>query len=236
MLEENARSTAPIMEISESWRKQFPGAVIGVLVMRGARNPPTHSGLDRLREKLEMDLRAKFFAGGKDALRTEPVMAAYRSYYKRFGKTYHVELQLDSVIWKDRTIPSRGALVQAMSMAELKNMLLTAGHDLAGVAVPLRIDVGTGSESYVSMGGTERVPKEGDMLIADVNGILSSIIYGPDNRTALGPDTKDVLFTVYAPAGIGIEPVRSHLEDIQGFVRLVAPDAVTEELETCSAD
>ena len=204
--------------------------------MRNARNPQTHGELEGLREKVELDLRARFFAGGKEALRTEPVMAAYRSHYKRFGKTYHVELQLESVIWKDRTIPSRGALVQAMSMAELKNRLLTAGHDLGRVTLPIRIDVGTGSESYVSMGGVERVAKQGDMLITDATGIISSIIYGPDDRTRIVPDTKDLLFAVYAPAGIGTERVRSHLEDIRRFVQVVAPETATEELETCSAD
>jgi DNA/RNA-binding domain of Phe-tRNA-synthetase-like protein len=225
-----------MMEISESWRRQFPGAVIGILVMRGARNPPMHGELEKLREKIELDLRARFFAGGKEALRTEPVVAAYRSYYKLFRKTYHVELQLESVIWKDRRIPSRGALVQAMSMAELKNGLLTAGHDLARVALPIRIDVGTGAESYISMGGEERAARQGDMRISDAMGIISSIIYGPDNRTAIGPETKDLLFTVYAPGGIGIERVRSHLEDLRRFVEVVAPEAVTEELETCFAD
>ena len=224
------------MEISEGWRKQFPGAVVGVLVMRGARNPPMHGELEKLRETVEQDLRARFFAGGKEALRTEPVMAAYRSYYKGFRKTYHVELQIESVVWKDRRIPSLSALVQAMSMAELKNGLLTAGHDLARVVPPVRIAVATGAESYVSMGGEERVPKQGDMMIADTTGIISSIIYGPDNRTAIGPDTKDLLFTVYAPAGIAIERVRSHLEDIQRFVAVAAPEAITETLETFSAD
>jgi DNA/RNA-binding domain of Phe-tRNA-synthetase-like protein len=195
-----------------------------------------HGELEKLRETVEQDLRARFFAGGKEALRTEPVMAAYRSYYKGFRKTYHVELQIESVVWKDRRIPSLSALVQAMSMAELKNGLLTAGHDLARVVLPIRIAVATGAESYVSLGGEERAPKQGDMMIADTTGIISSIIYGPDNRTAIGPDTKDLLFTVYAPAGIAIKRVRSHLEDIQRFVAIAAPEAITETLETFSAD
>jgi DNA/RNA-binding domain of Phe-tRNA-synthetase-like protein len=95
--------------------------------------------------------------------------------------------------------------------------------------------VATGSETYAGMGGQERVPKQGDMMIADARGIISSIIYGPDNRTAIGLDTKDLLFTVYAPAGIGTERVRSHLEDIQRFVQVVAPEAAAETLATCSA-
>jgi hypothetical protein len=40
--------------------------------------------------------------------------------------------------------------------------------------------------------------------------------------------TKDLLFTVYAPPGIGGAPVRSHLDDIQGFVKVVDTEAVVD--------
>ena len=224
-----------MMETTESWKSRYPGALIGVLVMRGAHNPPASAELERLREKVELDLKDRYAAGGKEALKTDPVMAAYESYYKRFRKTYHVVLQVESVVWKGKRIPSISALVQAMFMAELKNGLLTAGHDMGRVSPPVLVDVGSGSEGYVTMSGEERAPKDGDMMIRDSKGIISSIIYGPDRRTAISSDTKDPLFTVYAPAGIGIDRVRSHLEDIRSFVQVVAPGAVTEALETCSA-
>jgi DNA/RNA-binding domain of Phe-tRNA-synthetase-like protein len=85
------------------------------------------------------------------------------------------------------------------------------------------------------MGGEERQPKQGDMMISDARGVISSIVYGPDARTAIGPETKDLLFTIYAPEGIGIDRVRAHLEDIRRFVAVVAPEARTETLETCFA-
>jgi DNA/RNA-binding domain of Phe-tRNA-synthetase-like protein len=225
-----------MIEKEEGWKAECPGAVIGVLVMRGASNPPANAELDTLRERVEVDLKERFAASGKEALKAHPVMMAYEAYYKRFRKTYHVALQLESVIWKGRRIPSPGALVQAMFMAELKNGLLTAGHDLGQVVPPIRIGVATGAEIYTGMGGEERVPKEGDMRISDGRGIISSIIYGPDARTAIRADTKDLLFTTYAPAGIGAERVRAHLQDIQRFVAVVAPQAVTETLETITAD
>jgi DNA/RNA-binding domain of Phe-tRNA-synthetase-like protein len=224
-----------MIEASERWKELYPDAHVGVLVVRGANNPPTHEGLDTMREKVEAELRDRFPAGGKEALRTDPVLAAYESYYKRFKKTYHVAPQIESIAGKGRRIPSVSALVTAMFMAELKNGLLTAGHDLGRIALPIRIDVGTDSESYTAMGGAERIPKEGDMRISDANGIISSIIYGPDNRTAIGPGTTDLLFTVYAPSGVGRERVQLHLEDIKRFVTIVAPGAVAEPLEICSA-
>jgi len=48
---------------------------------------------------------------------------------------------------------------------------------------------------------------------------------GPDRRTRITPETGDVLFAVYASAGVGDHAVRDHLEDIRANVLLVAPGA-----------
>jgi DNA/RNA-binding domain of Phe-tRNA-synthetase-like protein len=225
-----------MIEMTDGWKKSWPGAVIGVLVMRGARNPAAFDGLDRIREEIESDLRVRFSAGGREALKTDHVMTVYEAYYRRFKKTYHVALQRESVILKGRSIPSVSPLVQAMFMAELKNGLLTAGHDLAKVVPPLRVIAADGQECFTNLGGEERMLKEGDMAIRDANGVISCIVYGPDRGTPISADTRDLLFTVYAPSGIGAQRVRSHLEDIQGYVKVVAPEATTETLAALSAD
>jgi len=223
------------MEASEKWKSRYPGAVVGVLVIRGAENPAGHTALDAQAARIESELREKYSGAGKQALKANPVIAAYESYYKTFRKTYHVIAQLESVIWKDRGIPSVSAMVRAMFMAELSNMLLTAGHDLGKVAFPLRLDVGAEGESYVGLGGGERPVKDGDMRISDASGIISSIIGGPDQRTSISPQTTDLLFTVYAPPGIGEALVISHLQEIERFVKMAAPRAVAEPAEVCRA-
>lgn len=120
-------------------------------------------------------------------------------------------------------------------MAELKHLLLTAGHDLDLVRVPIRLDIARGTERYLRLNGEEQELKAGDMFIADAEGILSTVIYGPDQRTRIRPDTRRVLFTVYAPPGIGEEAVIQHLEDMEANVRLIAPGAETELLQVASA-
>jgi len=225
-----------VIEISEGWKKLYPGAIIGILVMRGVENPPRHAGLDSLGKDIESQLRAKFLAGGREALKAHPVLAAYESYYRRFRKTYHVALQLESVVWKNRGIPSVSSMVKAMFMAELSNMLLTAGHDLAKTEPPLRLDVGRGTETYTALGGEQKAVKESDMMISDAAGVISSIIGGPDQRTSISADTRSLLFTVYAPPGIGAPLVRSHLEDLRGYVGMVSPEAVAERMATIPAE
>lgn len=64
---------------------------------------------------------------------------AYAAYYKKFKKSYHVLAQLESVIFNGRWLPNTAALVAAMCMAELKNMLLIAGHDLDKITLPVHV-------------------------------------------------------------------------------------------------
>ena len=222
-----------MLSVSEAWKAAWPGAAAGVLAMRGAANPERHAGLDGITEELERELRRRF--ADRNALRALPAMQAYEAYFKQFKKTYHVFLQLESVAVKGKPIPRPGALVQAMFLAELKNQLLTAGHDLAAVEPPIRLDVATGTERYVMYNGQDQTLKAGDMFIADAQGVISDVIYGPDRRTRIGPDTRDVLYTVYAPPGVGGEAVRQHLQDIQASVMLVAPTARVQTLEVTGA-
>jgi len=70
---------------------------------------------------------------------------------------------------------------------------------------------------------------------SDNVGVISSIIYGPDNRTSITSDTTDVMFTVYGPAGISTGQIKNHLEDISSYVKLVSSDAVTDILEIYSS-
>jgi DNA/RNA-binding domain of Phe-tRNA-synthetase-like protein len=219
---------------TEAWKAAYSGACAGVLAMGHVVHPEVHAGLDRRKEELEAELRARF-AGRQEELRSLGTLQAYKAYYKRFKKTYHVQMQLESVALKGQSIPRVSALVEAMFMAELKNLLLTAGHDLDVVRPPVRLDVADGSERYVRLDGQEQELKAGDMSISDAEGILSSIIYGPDQRTQIRAATRRVLFTVYAPPGISAEAVYRHLQDMEANVRLIAPEAETEELKVYGA-
>lgn len=220
-----------MLTVSPTWKEAYPGAVVGLLTMRDVVNPPRHAALDERKEELEQALRSQFADYDRPRLRALPTLQAYAAYYKRFKSTYHVQLQLESIAWKGRSLPRVAALVEAMFMAELKNALLTAGHDLDAVQQPVRLDVATGNERYVRLNGEERQLKRDDMMIADAVAVISSMLYGPDGRTCITPDTKHALFTVYAPPGITEEAVHGHLEDIRANVLLIAPAAQVATME-----
>jgi DNA/RNA-binding domain of Phe-tRNA-synthetase-like protein len=225
-----------MFQVSEAWKTKFPTAHAGVLVLREVINPPRHAGLDEQKSSLEKQLRIRFAGQERADIVQQPVMQAYDAYYREFKKTYHVQLQLESILFKGKAIPSVAALVEAMFMAEMDNLLLTAGHDLDVLQLPVSLDVAGESERYTVLRGVEQETKAGDMLIRDGAGIISSILYGPDQRTQISARTKNVLFTVYAPAGIDEPTILEHLLTIQKNVLIIAPRAKVEMLSVFGVD
>ena len=220
-----------IFEVTQAWKSAFPDAHAGVLVMREVCNPASHADLEHTKETLMGDLRLRYGGLNRSLLQALPTLQVYAAYYKRFKKTYHVQLQLESILFKGKSIPGVAALVEAMFMAEIKNMLLTAGHDLDTLQLPIRLDVTRGNEVYTRLNGQPQQVKPGDMIISDGQGIMSNIIYGPDQRTQIQSGTRNVAYTTYAPAGIADASITRHLQDIEGYVRMFSPQAQTELLQ-----
>jgi DNA/RNA-binding domain of Phe-tRNA-synthetase-like protein len=231
----NAPAIRELFKVTSGWKALYPDAHAGILVMGDVGNRATCLELERQKQDLEERLSTRFTGQDRKALEAIPAISAYNAYYKQFKKTYHVQAQLESIAFKGRTIPSAGALVMAMFMAELKNLLLTAGHDLDTLQLPVMLAAASGEESYTLLRGQEQVLKPGDMMMADQKGVISSIVYGPDQRTQIREQTGNVLFAVYAPAGISIEAVQSHLQDIRDYVRLVSPAAGVKALQIYGA-
>ena len=216
---------------TERWRETYPGAMVGVLGIRGLVNPVLDTVLQDHAALVSDQLRARFAGTGRTQLLAIPTLQAYAAYCKRFGKTYHIQLQLESVLLKGKSITGPSALVQAMYIAELKNQILTAGHDLEMVRGGIVIDVSLGSEKYTMLSGGEQALKARDMFIHDEEGILSSIIHGPDQRTRITAETRAVVFTAYAPPGISKAELETHLSDLDSNTRLFSPHAEVETRE-----
>jgi DNA/RNA-binding domain of Phe-tRNA-synthetase-like protein len=224
-----------MLNIAEAWKIAYPEAHVGLLVMRAVNNPTTHPELEHLKQSLESQLRALFAGQERKVLETFSNIPVYAAYYKQFEKTYHVQAQLESIAFKGKSLPSVAALVEAMFMAEVKNVLLTAGHDFDRLQLPVTLTVASGNERYALLRGQDQVLKANDMLIADQAGVISSIIYGPDQRTQISAETRNVLFTVYAPGGIEATTVQTHLQDIRDYVRIVSPEASVRTLQVFGA-
>ncbi|MFN8483299.1 MAG: hypothetical protein U0768_09690 [Anaerolineae bacterium] len=211
------------IEVTEGWRQAFPGAHMGLLEVSGVDNALRPSPLDAEKRAVEARLRERYAGYSRADFLALPTIGAYWSYYKRFSKTYHVLLQVESVVLKGKSLPDVSPLVDANFTAELDTLALTAGHDVARLVPPVVIDVSRDGEVFSQMGGAQKTLRAGDMVMRDAGGLACTIIYGQDDRSPISPATTHALYVVYAPAGVAAAAVQAQLDGIERNIALFAP-------------
>jgi DNA/RNA-binding domain of Phe-tRNA-synthetase-like protein len=215
---------------TSTWHATHPGATIGLLEISGAPNLPTSPALEDRKRAMETHLREQYAGFSRQDFLALPAISAYDRYYTRFNKTYHVQLQLESIVLKGKNLPAVSPLVDANFMAEMETLLLSAGHDAARLCAPIMLDVSREGESMTQMNGTRKEIRAGDMVMRDATDISCSILYGQDNRSPISTPTNHVLYVTYAPPSILPEQVKTHLNLIQANVHLFSPSSVVEQL------
>ena len=214
---------------TDEWRTALPGAIIGLLELSGVDNSHPSPKLDEQKRETEAHLRERYQGFARADFLSLPEMAAYQKYYKRFTKTYHVLLQLESIVLKGKSLPDVSPLVDANFTAEVDTLILTAGHDVAKLVAPIVMDVSRAGDQIMRMNGEPKLMEAGDMVMRDVTGVVCSIIYGQDNVSPITASTTHVLYVAYAPVGVPAETVENHLRMIEENVRLFCPDARVEQ-------
>jgi DNA/RNA-binding domain of Phe-tRNA-synthetase-like protein len=215
--------------VTNAWRKAHPGAQIGLLEISGVDNTQPAPALDQEKRAVELRLRERYKDFTREYFLALPVMEAYHRYYRKFGYTYHVLLQLESVALKAKSLPEVSPLVDANFAAELETLILTAGHDVGQLETPIQIDVAREGDEITQMNGKRKDVPAGDMLMRDANGVACTILRGQDNRSPISKSTMHVLYVSYVPSGATEEQVRAQLDAIEKYVRLFASNCVTEQ-------
>lgn len=218
------------VEATQAWKAAYPDACIGILQVAAVDNRVQPAELEARKRRLEQALRERFGTYARPQFAAAPVLRDYVRYYKRFDKTYHVLLQLESVALKAKPLPSVSPLVDANFAAELETLVLTAGHDAGKLQLPVVLDVSRAGDTITQMGGATKALPAGDMVMRDAGGVCCSILYGQDNRSPITAATTNALYVAYAPPGVPREEVRRQLEAVVSNVRTFAPGCAVEQL------
>lgn len=221
-----------MFEIDKAVLSTYPGAKMGILIMEGVACSPFHSEV-QFAQDLE-SLQVQYGHLTRKALKAAYPVKAYVDYYKQFGQSYHLLGQLDSVLQGKKSLEHPNPLLQAMFFMELESMLLTAGHDFKQLNFPLQLKLATGTEQYQSISGKEVTTVKGDIMLQDKRGVISSILRGPDSHSQITSDTREVLFTLYAPPGIEAQYLTQTLRKLEKRIQLFSPKARTILLKVFS--
>lgn len=214
---------------TEEWKAEHPGAMIGLLELSNVENDKKSLLLDHRKRELETELIRRYGEISRQEFVSLPVLSAYKNYYKQFKKTYHVQLQIESIAKKGKKLPNVSPLVDANFMAEVETFILTAGHDVAKLRGEIVIDASREGDHITQMNGSDKSIYAGDMIMRDEEGICCSILYGQDNRSPITPETEHVLYVAYAPGGVPLEAVEMQLQKIEQNVRLFSTKAIVEQ-------
>src|SRR4030065_2315604 len=168
-----------MLEVSGTaeWSVAHPGAVIGLLEIAGIDNMLPSPRLIQRKREMEARLRVDYAGFSRKDFLALPVMAAYEKYYRRFDKTYHVLLQVESIVLKGKRLPDISPLVDANFTAEVGTLVLTAGHDVDMLVPPVWIDVSHPGDQMTQMGGVVKQGLAGDMVMRAARGLACSILY-----------------------------------------------------------
>ena len=208
---------------------------MGVVLLGNVDNTRRETPLDQRKQEVEATLREKYSKFSRADLLELEVLKAYRNYYRHFNKTYHVQLQLESVVHKGKPLPNVSPLVDANFTAELNTLILTAGHDADLLRNFVRIDVTQTGDEFTQMNGVLKSLKPGDMMMSDADGIVCTIIYGQDQRTPISPKTRRAFYVAYAPPEVPATAVSEQLDSVRDNVLLFAPEAETELFQVYTA-
>lgn len=215
---------------TDAWQHTFAGAHIGILQVNNVDNTQTSPMLTAYKRDLETRLRERYGHMTRADLQALPVLRAYRDYYQQFGNTYHVQLQLESIVHKNKSLPEISPLVDINFAAELDTLILTAGHDADKLEPPITIDVTSTGETFSQLTGKTRTLKSGDMMMRDARGVVCTILYGQDQRTAISQGTRNALYIAYAPPGIPKVAVEKQLETLRELATALAADTTLLEV------
>ncbi|MHA2028295.1 MAG: phenylalanine--tRNA ligase beta subunit-related protein [Candidatus Kariarchaeaceae archaeon] len=206
------------VSISDNSHTEFPSLQIAILKVRNVKYQIDDSKFTQEKQKIEEFIREKY----QDVQNLE-VIKSYNQFFKKFGKVYPIQYQLQSII-DGKGLPSTIKVVEAMFMSELKTMFLTAGHDLDKIEGNLKVEISIGDEKYLKINQKDQSLKAGDIICKDEKGIISSVVYGPDFRTKITKSTTNCLFFSYFPYGQDDENINGHFNSILKYIKLISDD------------
>jgi DNA/RNA-binding domain of Phe-tRNA-synthetase-like protein len=102
-----------IFIVDSEWGAKYPKAKAGILVINNVQPGNTHAELDKIKAEIETALREECRDYSREKLNQHPIIKAYSNYYNKFGKTYHVRGQVESVI-KGKALSSAFPVLTAM--------------------------------------------------------------------------------------------------------------------------
>ena len=149
----------------------------------------------------------------------------YNRYFKKYKKTYPVLQQLESWLLKGRPFPSGNPINEVTFLTELRTQVLLGTHDIDRIRGQAELFRPTEKLPFPGMRGEEIHCYPGDVTARDQEGIILSLIAGPDERTHIRLDSTHIAFLFFAVPGVTETELSAVQDRLAGYARVLAPGA-----------
>jgi DNA/RNA-binding domain of Phe-tRNA-synthetase-like protein len=197
----------------------------------GSSPLPGKKEVERYVEETRRRLTEEYGSLERKELKALPMFAPYIRYFKRFKKSYHLFLQLESFVHKGRGMPFINPLLTAYFLGELESGVLASAHDAELLRPPLHLARTAGGEPLVLPNGEERQAPAGDAALFDAESLLTAVTQGQDRRSLLTAGSLQAAWFFYGPPGTPPEQLERAMEITAGHLRAMgASEAETAPL------
>lgn len=208
----------------------YPDLKVSIMEIKLTSKIDFDQGLIKLKKELENKIRNDY----KNPEILEKVIK-YNSFYKKFDSKVPMEFQIKSIL-NNKEIQRINPIITSMFMAELKNIMLTAGHDLDKLGKKIEVLCSDGNEEYTKINEKSQKLKRNDIFATDGAGIISSVLYGPDFRTKIIDETRNCIFMCYCPFKISDNEIREHMLDILNYLRISGKNSLEAgDIQICAS-
>jgi DNA/RNA-binding domain of Phe-tRNA-synthetase-like protein len=192
-------------QYSESLRGLPWAVVLGVITVRGVDPAALEAALTSAQRSVSLS-------------DPEPSVIrriqAFESFFTQNGFRSPLADQLKHI--QEKGLPGGSPLVKALLLSEMSSGLLMGEQDAAAIRGPLVCDLAEEGETFRGM-RAEVLCRKGEIVLRDSEGIIATLFQGPDHRTRLNKDTKDVAFFIFSVPGISDGDVKEGMEMVDNL-------------------
>ena len=153
--------------------------------------------------------------------------------FERFFKVNEQKFPLTKQIAsaESRGFPPAPSPILALLALEAATGILMGVQNLDAIDSFITLDCLESTESFIGMRGERITSTMGQIVVRDKQSIIASLFHGPDKRTAVQPNGRNLLFYVFdTDTGLG----ESHDRAVEEITRLFPPNVGEASVLTAS--
>lgn len=194
-------------QYSESVRSLPWAVALGLITVRGVDPAALETALASAQQSIS-------FNDPKPSVMRR--IQAFDSFFTQNGFRSPLGDQLKHV--QKKGLPGGSPFVKALLLSEMSTGILMGAQDAAAIKGPLLCDLAEGRETFRGM-RAEVLCRKNEIILRDAEGIIATLFQGPDSRTRLNKDTKDIVFFVFSVPGMSAADVQEGIEAVCSLLK-----------------